>query len=375
MAHVELLPRAAKAKPRIDLSSLLQKDRVSGRAWRARRRGGRALSQRAPASAAAASGRAAPVRSPAGCGWSSPAPGALPALRLSPPQDIAGFEGYETTPVRQLLYYAAGVATAGLLFLLAHWYLDLKLRLLLRPCRLQRAQYVVVTVRGPHWAVLGGRALQETTARCCARALLACSVCSPCPRHTPCVQLVDRRRELVRVHRMPALCGVSVSADARPPPATHVLCEEEHEEEHEGGALKGGGPAAGGSCGDGFDRMLEYRCGRYLYSEAQATFLPIPGLPSGFGAQLHRVASSRGIQGGWPGAGAGSRQQVGDGGRAGLWAALAARMAAALQLCHGGPGSTHTLARVLLALQATPRTSGTVPMRGSCTGPTSCWSL
>ncbi len=80
-------------------------------------------------------------------------------------QDIASFEGYHSTLPRQLLYYAAGVASAGLLFLLAHWFLDIKVRLLLRSCPLQQAQYVVVTVRlntlqGPALACLDLYSLQ-----------------------------------------------------------------------------------------------------------------------------------------------------------------------------------------------------------------------
>lgn len=65
-------------------------------------------------------------------------------------QDIAGFEGYESPLLRRLLFYAGGVLTCGLLFLFAHWFLELKLRLLLKPCSLQQAQYVVVTVSSRH---------------------------------------------------------------------------------------------------------------------------------------------------------------------------------------------------------------------------------
>lgn len=49
--------------------------------------------------------------------------------------------------------------------------------------------------------------------------------------------------------------------------------------------------------GDGYDRLLEYRCGRYLYHHAQATFLPVPDMPHDFAATLHTVAGSRNIKG------------------------------------------------------------------------------
>jgi hypothetical protein len=61
-------------------------------------------------------------------------------------QDIASFEGYKSTLARRILFYTLGVASAGLVFLFARWFLEIKLRLLLQPCHLQQAQYVVVTV-------------------------------------------------------------------------------------------------------------------------------------------------------------------------------------------------------------------------------------
>ncbi|GAB4820540.1 hypothetical protein N2152v2_007586 [Parachlorella kessleri] len=159
-------------------------------------------------------------------------------------RDIASFEGYRSTLPRRILYYAAGVASAGLLFLVAHWFLDAKLRLLLSRCSLREAHYVVVT-------------------------------------------LVDGARELVPVQRLPGFSGINIQAAA----ATHVLSEEDAaEDEQEQHNLKGSG---GGSSSSGLDRLLECRCGRYLYSEGLDTFLPVPGLAPGFAGKLHRLASRR----------------------------------------------------------------------------------
>jgi hypothetical protein len=98
------------------------------------------------------------------------------------------------------------------------------------------------------------------------------------------LQLVDKRRDLVRVQRVPSFSGINIQVAA-----THVLSEDDAVPDQAAGlsGLKGG---------DGYGRLLEYRCGRYLYSEALNTFLPIPGLPADFDGQLHRVASSRNIQ-------------------------------------------------------------------------------
>lgn len=109
-------------------------------------------------------------------------------------------------------------------------------------------------------------------------------------------QLADKRRELVVVQRVPSLAGINIQVAA----AAHVLSEEDDSAEQPGSSsgLKG--------CSDGCDRLLEYRCGRYLYSPALNTFLPIPGVPTDFAGQLHRVATSRSIQGegtGWAAAG------------------------------------------------------------------------
>lgn len=127
------------------------------------------------------------------------------------------------------------------------------------------------------------------------------------------VQLVDRRRELVRVQLVPSFTG-TVVAGGEP---QHVLCDEVLPPaaggEDEGGALKGFS-GAGSGLSDGLDRLLEYRCGRYLYSEAQATFLPIPGLPTDFASQLHRVATDRSIQGVPARSAAGSRVMCAEGG-------------------------------------------------------------
>ena len=99
------------------------------------------------------------------------------------------------------------------------------------------------------------------------------------------LQLVDGARELVPVQRLPAFSGINIQAAA----ATHVLSEDDAaEDEHEQHNLKG---SSGSSTG--LDRLLECRCGRYLYSEGLDTFLPVPGLAPGFPGQLHRLASRR----------------------------------------------------------------------------------
>lgn len=100
------------------------------------------------------------------------------------------------------------------------------------------------------------------------------------------MQLADQRRELVAVQVVPAFSGVQVQA------GVHVLSEDEVVE----------GSAAGSPHGDGFDRLLEFRCARYLYSPAEDTFLPIPGLAPDFAARLHRIATSKSIQGKGPAA-------------------------------------------------------------------------
>lgn len=62
-------------------------------------------------------------------------------------QDIAGFAGYRRTLPKLILFCTVGIATGGLLFLLAHWFLDIKLRFSLQACHLHQAHFVVVTVR------------------------------------------------------------------------------------------------------------------------------------------------------------------------------------------------------------------------------------
>lgn len=56
-------------------------------------------------------------------------------------------------------------------------------------------------------------------------------------------------------------------------------------------------PAAALKGGDGYDRLLEFRCGRYLFHHGKGTFLPVPALPADFGTTLHGVAGSRNIKG------------------------------------------------------------------------------
>jgi cation-transporting ATPase 13A3/4/5 len=64
----------------------------------------------------------------------------------------------------------------------------------------------------------------------------------------------------------------------------------------DGGITNGMNPAAGVT-GDGFDRMLEYRCGRYIFSYSEGTFLPVPATPSGFVDDLNTTAVSRRVKG------------------------------------------------------------------------------
>ena len=90
--------------------------------------------------------------------------------------------------------------------------------------------------------------------------------------------------------------NIQASSSASSHHAVHTLCEDESLPGSPDiatavvAALKGG---------DGYDRLLEYRCGRYLYHHGQATFLPVPAMPDDFGSALHAVAGSRNIKGAW----------------------------------------------------------------------------
>jgi cation-transporting P-type ATPase 13A2 len=103
------------------------------------------------------------------------------------------------------------------------------------------------------------------------------------------VTLIDKRRELARVSRMPSFASINIQANSA---AVHV---------HAGGGggfgLANGTNPAAGVTGDGFDRMLEYRCGRYIFAYSQGTFLPVPVTPSGFVDELNTAAVSRRVKG------------------------------------------------------------------------------
>lgn len=114
-----------------------------------------------------------------------------------------------------------------------------------------------------------------------------------CPAYM--VQTVDKQQELARVHKLASFNSINIQASSAGGAATHVLAEDETPVATPTAladvtaALKGG---------DGYDRLLEFRCGRYLYHHGQATFLPVPAMPDDFAASLRGVAGSRNIKGG-----------------------------------------------------------------------------
>ncbi len=130
------------------------------------------------------------------------------------------------------------------MFLCAQWSLKMKVALTLTACPLTEAEWVLVT-------------------------------------------LVDRRQELTRVSRMTSFASINIQASSA---AVHVNAGGSN------GITNGFNPAAGVT-GDGFDRMLEYRCGRYIFSYSQGTFLPVPATPSGFVDELNSAAVSRRVKG------------------------------------------------------------------------------
>lgn len=125
----------------------------------------------------------------------------------------------------------------------------------------------------------------------------ACSRPSPgAPTHsTPPrrPQLADKQQDLVRVQRSASFNSINIQASASVHSA-HVLCEDESPL---AGALPLPLDTAPLKGGDGCDRLLEYRCGRYLFHHGQAAFLPVPPLPADFPASLAAVAGSRNIKG------------------------------------------------------------------------------
>lgn len=157
-------------------------------------------------------------------------------------RDIASFEGFITPLWKQFVFYILGLISGGVVFLCAKWSLKMKVALTLTACPLPEAEWVLVT-------------------------------------------LVDKRQELTRVSRMTSFASINIQASSA---AVYV---------HADGGITNGMNSAAGVTGDGFDRMLEYRCGRYIYSYSQGTFLPVPATPSGFVDELNTAAVSRRVKG------------------------------------------------------------------------------
>lgn len=165
--------------------------------------------------------------------------------RLSDP-DIAAFHGYvHRTIWARALFVAASVLSGGLLLLVCRWWLRLRVLLTLRPCWLGAADVVLVT-------------------------------------------LADGGQELATVTVLPGvLRSVRISAATSP----HLLAEDEElqllgahaslpSKEHEAGV------------GGYSDRLLLYRCGRYVFSAVEQTFVPVPSLPKGFVTLLAHAAAA-----------------------------------------------------------------------------------
>lgn len=112
-----------------------------------------------------------------------------------------------------------------------------------------------------------------------------------CPAPAAAPQLADKQQDLVRVQRSASFNSINIQASASVHAHSHVLCEDESPLAPR---LPDTAPLKGG---DGYDRLLEYRCGRYLFHHAQGTFLPVPPLPADFAAALAAVAGSRNIKG------------------------------------------------------------------------------
>lgn len=162
-------------------------------------------------------------------------------------RDIASFSGYAAPLGKTLLFYALVVLTAGTVYLFTWWFPRLRVALMLTPCPLCEAQFVLV-------------------------------------------ELADRRQELVPVSVLSRLQSINVHAGT----SSHT---------HAGATLLGTSgdttPASSSGSGkvDASERMLDYRCGRYLYSHAEDTFLSVPGMPAGFQQELAAAASARHIKG------------------------------------------------------------------------------
>jgi hypothetical protein len=108
---------------------------------------------------------------------------------------------------------------------------------------------------------------------------------------------VDKQQDLVRVQRMASFNSINIqaSSSASHHSHSHVLSEDELPLAAAAAAAAADTAALKG--GDGYDRLLEYRCGRYLYHHGEATFLPVAAMPADFAATLHTVAGSRNVKG------------------------------------------------------------------------------
>lgn len=170
-------------------------------------------------------------------------------------KDIASLQGYRSPLHRRVLFALLCVLTGGVLFIITRWYLRPRVLLTLVQCPLSQSDYVVVT-------------------------------------------LLDKQEELVRVLKMASFNSINIQASSsvhQGLAGAHVLTDDETPVHTPTAALTAAAAALKG--GDGYDRLLEFRCGRYLYSHGQATFLPVPAMPSDFGTTLCSVTGSRNIKG------------------------------------------------------------------------------
>ncbi|PSC67462.1 hypothetical protein C2E20_8853 [Micractinium conductrix] len=173
----------------------------------------------------------------------------------APDKDITSFQGYRAPLHRRVLFAALCVLTGGLLFILSRWYPRLRVLLRLSACPLAQADYVMVTT-------------------------------------------VDLQKELVRVQKLASFNAIDIQASCSTHAGslhTHVLDEDETPVASPSAFVVDATAALKG--GDGYDRLLEFRCGRYLFHHGKGTFLPVPALPADFGTTLHGVAGSRNIKG------------------------------------------------------------------------------
>lgn len=161
-------------------------------------------------------------------------------------QDIVAFHGYRAPVWKQILFWVLALFTFGISFLCSKWFIRVRIALTLSPCSLPEAEYVVVT-------------------------------------------LVDKQQEVTRVLRLPSFTSVNIQASAALDLGDDPAA-----------AFSSTSSSGGGLKGDAVDRMLDYRCGRYLFSDALGTFLPVPPVPEGFIEELNAAATSRRIKGQLP---------------------------------------------------------------------------